>query len=266
MRAPSFIPKLVAASATLLFLFSALAVRSAGTGSAAARAADKQGKGADSPSVWTRETSIVRPASPGQPRGRQRIIRAPLLTFEFSFLKRGEDDKPIETNPNAVFFTGDRFRLRFKPNQDGYLTIIEHTEGKDGEIIFPDTRINEGKNFVKKNEEIIVPSNCEEIRKDNCWWIVAPPAGREVFTIIFSREASPEVLENINPVGATVKLSEISKIRESPSKKTSKPNLSPEKGGGAGRYVIWVTNEDRKNNEELIARIVLNHQERSDSR
>jgi hypothetical protein len=223
-----------------------------------------QGKGAASPSVWTKEIEIVRPALPGRPRAPRRVIRAPLLTLQFRVLKQGEDGSPVEINPSAIFFTGDQLQLRITPNQDGYLHIIQHTDGTDGAIIFPETRINEGKNYVKKNEELIIPSNCEEIRKDNCWFRVEPPTGREVFTIIFSREASPAIMEQIKPVGATVKLEEITRLIESPSKKTSKPNLPPEKGGGAGRYVIWVTNEDRRNNEELIARIVLNHQERSD--
>jgi hypothetical protein len=224
----------------------------------------KQGKGATSPSIWTKETMITRPALPGQPRARRRVIRAPLLTIEFRVLKQGEDGSAVEINPGAIFYTGDQLQLRIKPNQDGYLHIIQHTEGHDGEIIFPETRINNGQNFVKKNEEIIVPSNCEEIRKDNCWLLVGPPTGREIFTVIFSREASPAVMEQINRLGASVKLAEITKIKESASNKTSRPNLPPEKGGGAGRYVIWVSNADSKNNEELVARIVLNHQERSD--
>jgi hypothetical protein len=207
---------------------------------------------------------IERPALPGQPRGRRRVIRAPLLTLEFRVLKQSEEGTPVEINPNAIFYTGDQLQLRIKPNQDGYLHIIEHTDGHDGEIIFPETRINNGQNFVKKNQEIIVPSNCEEIRKDNCWLQVQPPTGREIFTVIFSREASPAVMDQINRMGAGIKLSEIAKIKESASKRTSRPNLPPERGGGAGRYVIWVSNADSRNNEELIAKIVLNHQERSD--
>jgi hypothetical protein len=225
-----------------------------------------QGKGPTSPTVWEEEFDIVRRAPAGQPRPRRPVIRAPLLTIEYRVLKKGEDGSPVETNPGAVFYTGDLLQLRFKPNQDGYLHILQHTEGGDGAIIFPETRINEGKNFVKKNEELIVPFNCEEIRKYNCWLIMGPPTGREIFTVIFSREANPAILRLINPKGAEVKLAEISRIKESTSNRTSRPDLQPEKGGGAGRYVIWVTNADRRNNEELVTRFELNHQERSDGR
>ena len=262
MRTQSLTLRFVASTVSLILLFSTVFE----AGLALAQIKRKGGKGASSPTVWEREIDIVRPAVVGQPRSRQRIVRAPLLTIEYRVLKKGEDGSPVETNPGAVFYTGDLLQLRFKPNQDGYLHILQHTEGQDGAIIFPETRINEGKNYVKKNEELIVPFNCEEIRKDNCWLIMEPPTGREIFTVIFSREANPAILREINPKGATVKLAEISRIKESVSNRTSRPNLQPEKGGGAARYVIWVTNADRRNNEELVTRFELNHQERSDDK
>ena len=225
-----------------------------------------QGKGPESPSVWTNVISIERRTSTGR---RKLIIRKPLLTIEWRIMMEGEDQTPEEVSPQTIFHTGDRVQLRVKPNQDGYLTILQNTEGDEGIVLFPDSRIKNGKNFVKKNQEIIVPSSCDKEYLDkngNCSFELQEPAGREIITMIFSREAIPAVIGRINIVGGNVKWEEVDEIKETKSKTTSRPSISPEKGGGAGGYAIWVTNADRKNNEELVEKIVLNHKDREGSK
>jgi hypothetical protein len=212
------------------------------------------------PSVWTRKVDIVRPAPPGK---RRQVIRAPQLTLEWRIFKRSADGEPEETSPNTVFHTGDHLQVRIRPNQDGYIHIIQANEGEDGEMLFPDSRINDGKNFVRRNEEIIMPTNCEPPRDDNCWWRMEPPAGREVFTVIFSREAAPKALSEVKMMGAEVSAEHIAKIKPSAKTKSVPPRPVRGRGKDAGRYAIYVTNTDRRNNEELIAKIVVNHQERS---
>ena len=239
---------------------------SAQPASMAQRPYHEQGKGPESPSVWTNVTTIERRASTGR---RRQIIRKPLLTLEWRIMMEREDLEPEEVSPQTIFHTGDRIQLRVKPNQDGYLTIIQNTEGDDGDVVFPDSRIKSGKNFVKKNQEITVPSSCDEYyldKKGNCWFQLSEPAGREVFTLVFSREAIPAVIGRLEVVGGNVKWEEVAEIKETRSKTTSRPTLSPDKGGGAGRYAIWVTNADSKNNEELVEKIVLNHREREGSK
>jgi uncharacterized protein DUF4384 len=219
----------------------------------------KQGKGAESPNVWTNVTEIRRPPKPG--RARPPRLRAALLTLEYRILKEAENGAPIETSPNAVFYTGDRLQLRVKTNQDGYLYIVQGNDGDDGTIIFPDSQINNGENSVNKNKELIVPFKCESKRKDDCWFEFGPPPGREIFTVIFSREAVPETITRITARGGIVKWRDIAGIHENAKPATSRPNLSPQQGGGAGRYIQWVTNIDPKNNEELIKKVMLDHKE-----
>jgi len=211
-------------------------------------------------SVWTTETTVVRPPKPGHPR--PKVIRARLLTLEYRVGKKAENGKPVETSSTAIFQNGDLLQIKIKVNQDGYLHIIHNREGTDGEVLFPDSRINNGNHFVNKNQELIIPSYCTREAMDeqgNCWFEIFDRPGNEVFTLIFSREARPDVLNQISVVGGTVKLDDIRKIKSSPNQITSRPNVSRQQGGGAGGYAIWVTNTDRKNNEELIEKIVLNH-------
>jgi len=83
--------------------------------------------------TWDRDVAVKRVAKAGRkaPRPRPRVERAPLLTLEYRVMQ-----------------------VRIRPNQNGYLYTIQSTDGRDGQIIFPDSRINDGRNLVAKNEGI----------------------------------------------------------------------------------------------------------------
>jgi hypothetical protein len=180
-------------------------------------------------------------------------------------MKEAEDLTPKETNPGTVFHTGDRIQIKIKPNQEGYLYIIQSTEGEDGQIIFPDSRIDDGRNLVAKNKEHTIPSICQTRYLDklgNCWLEMQPPTGREIFTVIFSRDLITE-LDEVAGSGGVVSRSVIDNMLRGSKqmiRRTSKPQ-----GIGAGRFVVWVSNTNRRDNEELITEIVLLHKEREGS-
>ncbi len=221
--------------------------------------------------TWDKKVEITRKPKQGRARPRRQKQQAPLLTIEYRIMKQAEDLTPRETNPDlTVFHTGDRLQIRLKTNQDGYLYIIQNTEGEDGQIIFPDSRINDGRNLVRKNEELVIPSHCESRYLDelgNCWFRMEPPAGREVFTVIFSRDIITDISDLVGEGGAVKRhvIEEILKNSNQAVKRTSRPDLSPAHGGGAGRFALWVTNINRNDNEELITDIVLLHKEREGS-
>jgi hypothetical protein len=220
--------------------------------------------------VWDRPEQVTRKEKPNRkppaPRPPKKVEKVPLLTLQLRVLKRLEDGSQVEANPYAPFHTGDRVRMAFKTNQDGYLYIIHHSEGEDGTIIFPDSRINHGQNFVRKNEEFIVPAYCPTREFDDprdCWWRMTPPAGREIFTVIFSRDLITSLPNKVTEAGGRVSLKVIEELKATSDqmsiKRTSRPNLNPQQGGGAGGYAIWITNTNPKDNEELIDTIVLTH-------
>ncbi len=223
--------------------------------------------------TWDKDVQVKRVAKPGRKtvRPRPRVERAPLLTLEYRVMKQAENLSPQETNPQAVFYTGDRLQVGVRVNQDGYLYIIQHSNNEDGQIIFPDSRINYGRNLLRKNQEHLMPSQCESKYMDesgNCWFWMEPPAGREVFTVIFSRDLITQ-LDEVAGAGGMVRrqiIEELLKNSHQTIKRTSRPGLSPEHGGGAGRYIVWVTNTNIRDNEELITDIVLLHKEREGSR
>ncbi|KAF0249483.1 MAG: hypothetical protein FD167_1113 [bacterium] len=221
--------------------------------------------GQDSSLVWDKPVVVKRVSKPTRkPVAHRRVERVPLLTLEWRMLKRNNDGTSQETNPNAIFHTGDRIRLAIKANQNVYLYIVHHSQGQDGTIIFPDSRINNGENYVKKNQEYILPAYCPTPEFDDpkdCWWKMTPPAGREEFTIICSRDMITSLPNQSSDEIGIIKLNVISELKTNSGqtlKRTSRPEFSYQEGG-SGRYITWVTNTNAKDNEDLIETIVITH-------
>ena len=209
---------------------------------------------------WDKPAPVVR-----KRRGPKKayVEQAPLLRLDWSVLKRDENELPRETSSDAIFHDGDRLQLRIKANQKGHLHMFQNTDGEDnGEQVFPDSGIRGGSSLVNEYEEIVIPSECERKLRDengNCWFRVTDPPGLEIYTVILSREAIPDALKGINVPGGKIKLRDLARIKETPTTMTSKKVLGSESGGRFGLHAITVINNDKRNNEELIVRIRLNH-------
>lgn len=221
--------------------------------------------GQDSSLVWDKPVAVKRVSKPTRKSvPHRRVERVPLLTLEWRMLKRNSDGTVQETNPTAIFHTGDRIRLAIKANQNVYLYISHHSEGQDGTLIFPDSRINNGENYVKKDQEYVLPAYCPTPEFDDprdCWWKMTPPAGREEFTVICSRDMITSLPNQSLDIPGTIKLNIINDLKTTSGqklKRTSRPDLSYSEGG-SGRYITWVTNTNAKDNEDLIETIVITH-------
>lgn len=211
--------------------------------------------------VWDKDITVVkRVVKPGRkPSPRRRpVMRAPLLTIQYRLIKRADGGGFNDTSPSTVFYAGDQVKIAITPNQDGYLYIIHNTQGSDGQLVFPDSRINNGLNFVSKDTEYIVPGTCPKFAKPkDCWYEMDDVAGREDFTVIFSRDAISSLPNQAIGNGGLIKQETIRELRKQSSQDIEESSLS--KGVGAGNYVIWVKNKNRNDNEELIATIGLSH-------
>ncbi|MEW6127947.1 MAG: DUF4384 domain-containing protein [Acidobacteriota bacterium] len=238
--------------------------------------AGAQGKG--SANVWSDPVVKVKPKAtpkptpkPGKPKPRPprpKVQLKPLLTLEFKIVKRGEDGTPLEVNPYSTFYTGDWIQIKVKPNQEGYLYILSNNEGLDQEMIFPDSRINNGQNFVKKNQEYTIPLYCDSRFKfddGTCWLKVQAPAGKETFFLVFSRDAVSEIPKIASENRGLISQAVIQRmVMESKQNlgETSRPGISRQQGGGAGGYAIWVTNYNKVDNDQMIAKISINHEDK----
>ena len=218
--------------------------------------------------AWVTEKVITRKAKPnrirqtansGKGTNKPPVVqreKVRLLTIQWRVLKKNAEGKAVEVNPESTFFTGDRVQFAVKVNQNGYLYIIQDTEGEEAAAIFPDEHINGGNNFVKKDVEYVLPFNCDEAHKDDCWFLMEPPDGREAVTVIFSRDKITSLPNDAEQAKTLIKKQTISSIKD--SSPALLRNNRP-KSLGAGRFVTWVTNTNVKDNEELVSTFYLTH-------
>ena len=144
-------------------------------------AAQKSKKGSSqtapsNPLLWENPRTIVQVKKPGHRTrpGRPRRERKPYLAVRLRLLILGEDGKENPTSPETVFHPGDRLRLAVKANQDGYLYIIYRAApDQDGERLYPDSRVDYGQNFFRKNQEVTVPTTCRG-NISPCAYVVTP--------------------------------------------------------------------------------------------
>jgi hypothetical protein len=208
--------------------------------------------------VWTSERPITRKAKPNRvpanPSIRKRTEPARLLTVQWRLLKQDMSGNEVEVDPTKPLYTGDRIRFAVKVNQDGFLYMIQNSEGGEGEAIFPDARINGGKNFVKRDSETVIPSNCDDEHKEDCWYLLEPPEGREAITVIFSRDMITTLPNTVEEASALIKKHVVSSLQLTSPKPTYDPNP---KSAGAGRFVTWATNMNVRDNEELVTTFYL---------
>jgi hypothetical protein len=105
----------------------------------------------------------------------------------YTLFTLGDNGEAVRTNPARQFRTGEAIRLALETNTDGYLYIF-HTED-DGEptMIFPDVRLNGGKNLVNAHVPYEIPSSQED-EEEARWFVFKDPPGRERLYIILTRQ------------------------------------------------------------------------------
>jgi hypothetical protein len=230
------------------------------------------------PYVWDKAVPIERkPPKPATPRPHHpppppKKQTAPLLTLKWRLLKRTSTGQPDEVNAYSTFYQNDRLRLELTANQNCYLYIINQAVDATGQVvapphlIFPDSAVNDGKNYIVKNAQYTVPTNCATLQDpSDCWMIIGPPAGKDIFIVILSRDMITDLPQKILSGGpVSVDGKNIALLIGSGQRlvETSRPNLSTSQGGGAGRYIHWVFNANTRDNEQLIAAVTLEHQDR----
>ena len=225
---------------------------------------------AQSPSaLWENKVPVKRvekpQRTPPKPRPKPKIVKKQpivveqiqLLSLRWSANKGGFADTPDPTrnpkpiNPEETFKVNDHLQLVFTVNQDGYLYIIQE---KDLTMVFPDKRINNGLNFVKKNQQIVIPSNCASEYKDkngNCWFRVENTD--DDLTLIFSRDKIDDLPNSANDEGTIiVKKAVLAEVKSGSRQQFSKTNPNA--------TTVQFTNLNRNDNEELIIETKIRHQ------
>ncbi len=195
-----------------------------------------------------------------------RKIEVPLLAIQLKLLLVNKDGSESEVNPLASFTPYDRLRLSVKANQRGFLYIIrQQSPEEDGEIIFPTTLVNSGKNLVSANYEYVIPKNCPKdviAAPRECALTLFPydESPQEFFTLIFTRDQLVGLpddvkntrvgLANLMSAGKLQSKTLVDLIEDSGQDLVSQMGDTP--------YAVRIINVNPKDNEEIIETFVLN--------
>ena len=84
--------------------------------------------------------------------------RLPAAGLKYRILRRGSAGQAVEVDQDTVFRTGDRIRLGFEPNIDGFLYVIQQGASGRWSMLFPHPEIADGQNDVARFAEVSIPS------------------------------------------------------------------------------------------------------------
>jgi hypothetical protein len=181
------------------------------------------------------------------------VVRVQLLKLEWRVYKVKDDGSQEETSPLAVFHAGDRLRLSVRTNQDGYLYIVHQSSPTaPGQIIFPDSRINNGSNVVNKGEEFVLPSNCPAgMNRRDCAVPVEGAAGQELFHLVFTRDPFTDLPNSASEASGGISPETLSKLKAGSGQVLKRLR-------GSTPLAVLVVNTNTRDNEDIFETLVLN--------
>lgn len=102
----------------------------------------------------------------------------------YTLFMRGPNGRSVRVEPGREFHSGDRVRIALEPNVDGYLYVF-HTEG-DGtpEMIYPDSRLDDGNNSVEAHVPTEIPSSEEADERLRWFTFDANPANEHLYIVV----------------------------------------------------------------------------------
>jgi hypothetical protein len=107
-------------------------------------------------------------------------------------MTRQTADGEADVDPaTAIFKNGDKVRLEFESNIDGFLYVV--TEGSSGRwaVLFPSPEINGGRNSIRKSTEYVVPPDG--------WFEFEGNPGAENIFVLLSKEQLTDIPGFSNP-------------------------------------------------------------------
>jgi hypothetical protein len=136
--------------------------------------------------------SANRNASASSTKNANTSSPAEAIGLGYTLYLRDVNGRAVRVEPAREFHNGDRIRISLEPNIDGYLYVF-HTEG-DGapEMIFPDSRLEGGDNWIAAHVPIDVPSTVETDERLRWFQFYGNPATEHLFVVV-TREPLAEV-------------------------------------------------------------------------
>lgn len=134
---------------------------------------------------WWAIVLVSLSSAPGQQTGAQQIYRSSegqgiRVSIE---LKRGGTIRRV--SPQTTFLAGDRVKIHFSTNFDGYVYALNETPTGDTVLLFP-TRETGTSNLVHSGRDYVIPAT-------NGWFRFDEQPGSETIHMIGSRQPLPDI-------------------------------------------------------------------------
>jgi len=139
-------------------------------------------------------TLTTAPASQGAKSNiaRPPKTRTPKLGLGLTLFKRDPNGLAVRVDPSHVFRKGDRVRVLLETNADGHLYIFNTTDGGQPAMIYPNSELDEGGNYIQSHVPIEIPSSVADEERLR-WLSFDEHPGAERLFFVFTREPLPAV-------------------------------------------------------------------------
>ncbi len=107
------------------------------------------------------------------------------LGLRYSILKYAGDQEYMEVDPDLVFRSGDRIRLRVQVNDPAYLYIVMKGSSGNWRVLFPSPEYDSGANRVLPGRDYDIPSRTR--------FVFDETPGEEKLFFVLSRQAESDL-------------------------------------------------------------------------
>ncbi|WP_321472816.1 DUF4384 domain-containing protein [uncultured Paludibaculum sp.] len=164
------------------------------------------------------------------------------LGLRYSILKYTGEDDYVEVNPEYVFHSGDKIRLRVQVNDPGYLYVVMQGTSGAWRVMFPAPEIDAGSNHVVPNRLYDLPGKTRMFFDEQ--------AGTEKLFVILSRQPLKEMDQVIYDLDAGKKV-QSAPASEAPksmmaSAAIGNPLVSQMRGGVMARDLVFEKVDESK--------------------
>jgi hypothetical protein len=108
----------------------------------------------------------------------------------YTLYMRDPEGNAIRVDPTREFRAGDRIRLSIESNTDGYLYIFHTENNGEPQMLYPDTRLEQGDNRIEAHVPYEIPWN--EPGVENWFKFDANPANERLY-IVVARQPLPGI-------------------------------------------------------------------------
>lgn len=108
------------------------------------------------------------------------VTGTPSAGLRYRLIQQSPDGTEVDVDTATTFHSGDKLKLAFESNIDGYLYVASQGSSGNWTVLFPSPQINGGRNAIKRAEEYGVPPDG--------WFMFDATTGTEHLFVFLSRE------------------------------------------------------------------------------